>query len=241
MPYKFQLHEENISSLKTGDILLGSTFPSLFLLNKDFYGFLNTFAEKYIARFKISHVCLVVVRNNHHLLLEASINPHRDIETGIVSGCKLVDMNERIEAYPGELRARHLILTGGGERRLEIERNIEKVISKYRGRPFKKSMLEMFKAYYCGEHYCKPGIANTTNESSLFCSELIAAVYQHLGLLKFPPDGPHSNEYIPPYFSSSDPIGKKLNLANACLSDEILIKTRKSAMPSRQLLFKEKL
>ena len=105
--------------------------------------------------------------------------------------------------------------------RQNIIDNIEKVMAIYKGRPFEQKFFEMILAHYDG-----PFGKNKSDESSLFCSELIAATLQHLGLLKFPPEGLPSNEYTPRDFSTESK-GEFMDFVGVSLSEEIPIKIKK--------------
>jgi hypothetical protein len=80
------------------------------------------------------------------------------------------------------------------------------------GRPYEKDKIELLKAAY-------DGIFGDNKEdlSSLFCSELVAEVYQKMGLLteKLP-----SNEYIPKDFSTEKSLSLELGYS---LQKEIAI------------------
>lgn len=106
-------------------------------------------------------------------------------------GVRLIPMRERLRHYVGHVAVRHLHV----HRHAEMLSSLHAFREEIAGRPYEQDRWELFKAPYDG-----PFGGNSKEElSSVFCSELVAAAYQRMGLL--PPDPP-SNEYIPADFAS---------------------------------------
>jgi hypothetical protein len=84
-----------------------------------------------------------------------------------------------------------------------------------RGRPYERSTHEMMLSVYDGPL----GRNRREDLSSLFCSELVAAAYQRMGLL--PPDPP-SNEYTPKDFCTRRRKRLRL-LGQATLGPEVYL------------------
>ena len=93
MSFEYELHEENISSLKTGDVFLGSTSPGL-LFPEKFQASWFAFIERYILRYKFTHCGCIVARSQKRLLWESSTTCQEDIDTKeAIIGCRLTGIN----------------------------------------------------------------------------------------------------------------------------------------------------
>lgn len=174
-------YESIRSKLQTGDLVLFSG-----------KGGLST-GIKWFTASRWSHLGMVVrpLEFDVVLLWEASpITDIRDIETGkIHKGVRLVALSERIQRYEGEVSIRLLDV----ERKPEMLAAINKLRSELKNRPFERDVIELLKSAWDG-----PMGLNQPDLSSLFCSELVAEAYQHMGLLgRRKP----SNEYTPRDFS----------------------------------------
>lgn len=189
---KTRHYEDVRGQLKTGDVILFDGKGPI------------SMTIKYITRAKWSHVGMVYKIDDMLFCWEStSIGNTPDFDTGkIVNGVQLTLLSDRIRNYNGD----DVVI-----RRLENElsaqqlEDIKTLRTLYRGRPYEKSKIELLKAAYDGVFG-----ANKEDDSSLFCSELLAETYQAARLLPEPPDGLPSNEYTPKDFSRDlDLIGNK--------------------------------
>lgn len=142
-----------------------------------------------------SHIGMAVrlVDRNDLLLWESA--PSEDLtelaHVHAPGGVRLVPLRERLRHYVGHVAVRHLRV----HRRSEMLSAFHAFREEVTGRPYEQDRWELFKAPYDGPF----GANREESLSSVFCSELVAAAYQRMGLL--PPDPP-SNEYIPADFAS---------------------------------------
>ncbi|MCG8427708.1 MAG: hypothetical protein MI754_10175 [Chromatiales bacterium] len=122
-------------------------------------------------------------------------------------GVQLVLLSDRLRTYRGEASIRHL---KGVSITNEKYKALMAFRKKMRNKPYEKSELELIRAAYDG-----PWGHNEEDLSSIFCSELVAAAYQELGLLS--KDLP-ANEFTPKDFTEE----KSLKLiGRATLGKEI--------------------
>jgi hypothetical protein len=147
------------------------------------------------------------------LLWEATADTDlKDVTTNrIGSGVQLLDLKEWITFYNGETAVRRLRVERSPAMRAALLAFYENV----RGRPYQRRKLELLRATYDG----LMGTNAREDLSSLFCSELVAAAYQRMGLL---PKRPPSNEYTPADFSEERQPPLPLRLG-ATLDAEILV------------------
>lgn len=149
-----------------------------------------SFGIRLATRSRWSHIGMAVRLTGDSQLLLWEAAPAEESGNGMHEGVRLVPLLERIRAYEGQVAVRHLQVHRPPERRSALHAFREKV----KGRPYERSRLELLRSAYEG-----PFGANSEELSSIFCSELVAAAYQRMGLL---PDDPPSNEYTPADFSS---------------------------------------
>lgn len=169
------------SSLKTGDILFFSG---------------NSFFSKMIklcTRSHWSHVGMVYVNENSQTFCWESDKESASSNLSQL-GVRFIPIEEKIESYSGEVAVKRLEGLAQGDL-LKLHDAITKVSFEFKNRPYEKSSIELFQAAYDG-----PFGDNVEDVSSLFCSELIATVYQLAGLLPLCPPGLPSNEYTPADF-----------------------------------------
>lgn len=169
-------YDDTRGDLKTGDIVLFSG-----------NGAISTII-KYASRSPWSHVGMVVLAGDMVLLWESTtLSNLRDAESGqCVQGVQLVGLRERLAGYDGAAGLRRL---NGNLSGRELH-DLAGLRSELAGRAYEENRLELLGA-----------IASWDNEedlSSLFCSELVAAAYQHMGLLT---RALPSNEYTPRDFA----------------------------------------
>lgn len=95
-------------------------------------------------------------------------------------------------------------------------------------RPYEKSKLELIRSALDFHEDFLTFLKNEEEDlSSLFCSELVAAAYQHMGLLESDPKAEKyktSNEYTPDDFTSAR--DKELNLKYGELGKEVYIEMK---------------
>lgn len=188
------------SKLQTGDLVLFSG-----------KGGLST-GIKWFTESQWSHLGMVVRPPDFDVVLmwEASpITDIRDIETGKAhKGVRLVALSERLQSYEGEISIRRLIV----KRAPAMLKELSRLRWELKGRPFETDLIELLKSAWEG-----PFGQNETDLSSLFCSELVAEAYQHMGLLS---RRKPSNEYTPRDFSEEG----NLKLKKGRLGKEQVIK-----------------
>jgi hypothetical protein len=170
---------------------------------------------KLVQRNVWSHVGMVVIDSNYDFpCLYESTHSDKiiDLDTKqITQGVQMVSFEEKVKLYPGSIGYRRL--TNIADHELHHD-SFVKLKTSLQGKAFENSIWQIVKAKYDG-----PLGANKEDLSSLFCSELIAASYQALGLLPAS-DIRTSNEYTPSDFSS-----QQLALCkNAQLSEITIIK-----------------
>eukprot|EP01103_Thecamoeba_quadrilineata_P013993 TRINITY_DN4036_c0_g1_i1.p1 TRINITY_DN4036_c0_g1~~TRINITY_DN4036_c0_g1_i1.p1 ORF type:complete len:274 (+),score=29.25 TRINITY_DN4036_c0_g1_i1:245-1066(+) len=146
--------------LKTGDILL---FDNSRLLS---------FSTKIFTRSRWDHVAMVIVLCNTLMMLEANST----------DGVQLYGLDDKLRDY------RHLCTIGvrrlNGVKDKNKLRRLLDFIYEVKGRPYEKSLLQLFKAVYKNPETSVKNTAATNDDlNSLFCSELIAAAFQRMGLL----------------------------------------------------------
>jgi len=95
-----------------------------------------------------------------------------------------------------------------------------------RDRPYEESYWELARAAFDGLLG-----RNTEDHSSLFCSELVAAAYQVMGLISnVAAGGEASNEYVPGDFSVDDPLSLLLGYE---LGPEFLVSRPSGSSPAQ--------
>ncbi len=173
---------------------------------------------KVLQRNTWSHIGMIVMDSNYDFpcLYESTHSDGLiDLDTGkITQGVQMVPFHEKVKVYPGSIGYRRL--TNVADQDLNHQ-SFSTLKSSLQGKAFERSILQMVKANYDG-----PFGHNKEDLSSLFCSELIAASYQALGLLPNN-DIKTSSEYTPSDFSSDKLILSK----QATLSEIRVIKEYK--------------
>jgi len=188
-------------ALKTGDIALFSGKGPI------------SQAIKKGSRSNWSHVAMVVVTKHPRMVLlyqSTTLTKAKDLSSGEpVEGVQINRFSDVVDTYPGEVAIRHLDMDLTPSR---VDA-FQSLYAEMQGRPYEKSRVELIKAMYDG-----PMGRNTEDLSSMFCSELVAEVYQRWEIL---PDNVPSNEYIPKDFSTEESLEL---LGGATLGDEWVIK-----------------
>jgi hypothetical protein len=170
---------------------------------------------KAVTRSRWSHVALVVRPHpaGPPLLWEATAAPELPdlVRHEIRPGVNLFDLEQWVRHYAGRTALRRLHVARTEAMRAALLAFFHEV----HGRPFEQRRLQLFRSMYDG-----PLGANREEDlSSLFCSELVAASYQRMGLLS---PHPPSNEYTPRDFSSDRETPLPL-LLEASLGDEVIV------------------
>lgn len=190
-------------SLKTGDIILFSG-----------KGLLST-GIKIGSSCHWSHVGMIVRFNKPDVVLLYQSSPlskvHDYTHRAPKPGVQINVFSETCEHYDGDIALRRL--------NYDLSDTMLDALSSFRQemkhRSFETSTLEIIKAAYDG-----PLGNNEEDLSSLFCSELIAAAYQRMGLINYQLP---SNEFTPRDFSEK---GSLPLLLGASLGREIRLKNK---------------
>ncbi|UPW19677.1 hypothetical protein M0C34_05190 [Agarivorans sp. TSD2052] len=173
------------TELKTGDLVFfsGKGFSSDIIR----YG---TFS-------KWSHVGMVLLLDDYDFvtLWEAvPMTGERCLYSKQMSnGVQVVALDEKINRHSGSVSVRQLL---GGELTEASLIELMQLLENFQGRHYEQSFWELARAGWQG-----PWGENQENLASLFCSELVAAAYQTMGLLV---GGKPSNEYTPADFSEDE-------------------------------------
>ena len=144
-----------------------------------------------------------------------------DIETGrVAQGVELLPLEAKIfSGWYGRVAIRHL--TGlSEEEREEMNQKMMGFFEEVSGRPYEKNKLDLILSSMKFIEEALPFLKNRKEDlSSLFCSELVAAALQRMGILE---TSRVSHSYTPDDFSSN----RELALLKGSLSKEIYIDLR---------------
>jgi len=191
-----------LQKLKTGDLVL-------------FAGKSGTAESiKWVTLSRWSHVGMVLrlPQYEYPCLWEATTDATiACLESGQCRpGVQLVPLAARLQEHDGDVACRVL----NPELDVPSLERLALVRQKLRGRAYESNVFELMGAAYDG-----PFGEQTENLAELFCSELVAAAYQALGLIR--PDGKPSNEYVPADFSEQ---WERLPWLRGRLGPEVLLK-----------------
>jgi hypothetical protein len=147
------------------------------------------------------------------LLWEATLDTDlADVATHEAApGVRLFDLEHWLRHYGGETAIRRLRV----ERTDAMRAALLEFYREARGRPYQRNRLEMLRAVYDGPL----GRNRTDDDTSFFCSELVAEAFQRMGLLS---DKPSASEYTPHDFSSERRRALPL-LLGATFDPEVLV------------------
>lgn len=166
---------------------------------------------KFFTASKWSHIGVVVkIEEWDSILLWESTtlsNIADAIDGKSKQGVQTVALSDRIDTYDGDVAIRMLVVN----RTPQMIQSMKDFRKEVKNRPYEQNRMELVKAAYDNIFG-----ANEEDLSSLFCSELVAELYQRMGLLS---DDLPSNEYTPADFSEK----KNLQLLRGVLGDEILL------------------
>lgn len=189
------LHNVNLSLLKTGDVIL-------FADNKS----IGNKLTRLFTHSEWTHVGLVVnspgLYENHGPMLFESNREYpdqlKDISTTTIikGGVRLVDLDSRIRtSHSDEIAFCQLDMGDNEWDNGQIEIEVQKVIAEMSMRPYEQKHLQlMFSAIDL-----TPFTHNKPDLSSVFCSELVAHTLQQLKVLS---KIESSNEFTPANFAS---------------------------------------
>ncbi len=140
-----------------------------------------------------SQVALIIVGSEagEPMLLEASSIPlSPDIEDGSMRpGVRATHLTKKLERFEGLAVVRRLLPTLKNSLCAELNAFGKSM----RRRPFEFSLLANRRSIRRSHR--------SRNSASFTCSSLVAATYQHLGVMPPPPEGPFPNNVLPSDFS----------------------------------------
>ena len=148
-----------------------------------------------------------------------------DIETGKVSqGVELLPLKEKIfSGWYSRVAVRRLKVSD--EEREKMTKLLLEFKKEMIDRPYEKKKLELIRSALDFHEDFLTFLKNEDEDlSSVFCSELVAAAYQRMGLLPFDQDCKTSNEYTPDDFTSSR--DDQLNLQYGELEEEVYVEMK---------------
>ena len=151
-----------------------------------------------------------------------------DIETGkVTQGIELLPLKEKVfSGWYSRVAVRQLQITD--EQREKMTASLLKFKMELGERPYEESKLELIRSALDFHEDFLTFLKNEEEDlSSLFCSELVAAAYQRMGLLEGDATVEKyktSNEYTPDDFTSSR--DDELCLKYGQLSKEIYVKMK---------------
>ncbi len=193
-------YEQIRASLQTGDIVLFSG-----------KGIISSII-KFFSNSEWSHLGMVVRWDDLNV-----IQLYESTTLSKLSGRKgvqLVSLRDRINTYKGKIAIRRLVT----KRTSEMMLKLKDFMWLHRNKKYEQNLWQLFLAAYDG-WFGK----NKADMSSVFCSELIAALWQLWGILSAHYRVP--NEYTPANFAFGGMIDKHLKYSKelACLQKEIVI------------------
>jgi len=107
----------------------------------------------------------------------------------------------------------------------ELRAKIDAAVEKYKDVPFDHSLKRGFNAIcdccMCCENDDEALHGDGGKIHAMFCSEILAAIYQDVGLLPIPPFGPPADEYVPRDFSEDPACNIERTLLNNINFDKL--------------------
>jgi len=111
-------------------------------------------------------------------------------------GVQLVNLSLRLNDYDGDIGWRPV----SGPRRRKMKSAAMDFVREFHGTPYERSQIELIKsAFDFGGRLTE----NQEDASSIFCSELAAMLFRHVGIM---PEGMAANEFTPADFSTILPL-----------------------------------
>ena len=151
-----------------------------------------------------------------------------DIETGkVTQGVELLPLKHKIfSGWYNRVAIRRLIVSDS--ERINMTQHIFQFKEELGERPYEQKKLQLIRSALDFHQDYFTFLKNEEEDlSSLFCSELVAAAYQRMGLLEFDKTSDNyktSNEYTPDDFTSRR--DEKLRLQYGKLEKEIYIEMK---------------
>lgn len=151
-----------------------------------------------------------------------------DIETGkVTQGVELIPLKHKIfSGWYNRVAIRRLIVSE--TERTEMTQHLFQFKEELGERPYEKNKLQLIRSALDFHQDYFTFLKNEEEDlSSLFCSELVGAAYQRMGLLEFNKNSSNyktSNEYTPDDFTSRR--DEKLRLQFGKLEKEIYIEMK---------------
>lgn len=151
-----------------------------------------------------------------------------DIETGkVTQGVELIPLKHKIfSGWYSRVAIRQLMISDS--ERAEMTQRLFQFKEELGERPYEKSKLQLIRSALDFHQDYFTFLKNEEEDlSSLFCSELVAAAYQRMGLLEFDKTSDNyktSNEYTPDDFTSRR--DEKLRLQHGRLEKEVYIEMK---------------
>lgn len=181
-------YEELRDSLGTGDIVLFSGRGAI------------SAAIKVGSQSRWSHVGMIVRDDllDMVLLWESTtlVNVPDVVDDLPVKGVQVVSFSRRVEAYDGDMAVRRL----QGVRTPAMIDGFRRAREEFHRKPYEQRLIALALA-------ALPGTV-PSDLSSLFCSEVVWATYQHMGLI---PSGTNPGEVVPADFSV-ERMGRRMSV-----------------------------
>lgn len=157
-------------------------------------GFVSS-AIRLATQSKWSHVGLSIrlPDQDWNLLLESTtLSDLPDMLTGNpTKGVQMVPLSRRISTYAGEVAWRAI----QGPKPDSQMKELARFVREYEGRPYEQNQIELLRAALDSPF----SVENLEDESSVFCSELVALCLRRLGILC--QDSKPANEFTPADFA----------------------------------------
>jgi hypothetical protein len=221
-------YDKAIEGLDTGDLILfsGATSQGAII--------------KFFDHSQFSHVAMVLKAKytSQLLIWEASTNHAKlvDVQAGTVrTGVEVLPLRNKIFSGWYDRVAIRRLLNITAEKRQDIYTAMLRLRKEWMGRAYEKNLVQMALSAINPSDTFLSLFQNTQEDlSSLFCSELVAAAYQRMNLIKG--DRP-SNGYTPDDFSSARDSG--ILSAGVELSEEIYVELKwpKTALSTQESVY----
>jgi hypothetical protein len=195
-----QNSEEYLSKMKTGDILLFKCMCK------------SSSYLKTVQGCPYSHVGIIVVRKGVPHVFESSIREFVvDADRSVcVNGPMISQVSMRLREFYGIVCWRALEVPN--RKAQEIDEIMEKLVLDFSTKYYDHHLSELFKAFKASTS------KNGSDTTKLFCSELVAECYQHLGLISL--DRASNSYTVADFTESGYTVTSVTQLRNLSLSPE---------------------